>query len=67
MRRFRFNGAAFFKVRVADVPHRFREQIAPLVFWTQQDEIDEAFAHLDDQIRQVALLVLFDVLLDHIV
>jgi hypothetical protein len=46
MRRLAFDRATLFKKGISDIPHRFRQQIAPLLFRPKQDEIDKAFAHL---------------------
>jgi hypothetical protein len=38
-----FDRTALFKIRVADVPHRFRQHIAPLVFRSKQYQVYKSF------------------------
>jgi hypothetical protein len=57
MRPLAFDRAAFLKECVPDVANGGSEEIAPLILRPKQYQIDEALAHLCNQIGQIDLVI----------
>jgi hypothetical protein len=62
MRRIAFNSAALFEEHLADIANGLSQKIAPLILRSEQDQLDQALAHLRDQLRQIDRIIPFNVL-----
>ena len=61
MRGLAVDGAALFQEHLSNVADGFRQQIAPLIFRSEEDKIDETFANFPDQFREIDWFLPFDV------
>ena len=67
VRRITFNSPAFFEEHLADIANGFSQKVAPLLFRPKQDQLDQALAHLRDQLGQIDRIIPFNVLSHHLV
>src|SRR5580704_5825343 len=62
-------GTTFFEEHLADITNCGSQQIAPLILWSEQYQIDEALAHFCNQVGQIDLVIAnaFNVLPHHLI
>jgi hypothetical protein len=67
--RLALNGTTLFEEHLADIANCGSQQIAPLILWSKQYQIDEALAHFCNQVGQIDLVIAnaFNVLPHHLI